>query len=1079
MLDNDTLTDQLDDAINNAGNGLLVRVDGIDTLIGTLPTDSSYTYRSTTVAGYLGNLDQGLTTLVSTVGTLPATTNYRGATTDVTGWVNNIDGQVKTNTDAIADIEPRVTANENNIGDLSALTTDAGTATNLVTAINNVDTALTTKINDAITGFEGDDHTWSGNNTFEKKVIFQNGIDVTGKAEVDELDSDKVTTKEVVLNSVSVKYIDDGQNTTAVEEGKKDTLATTATLLKSAEKGQFTSTGSTSLGTAATIETAINTVAGVVDTHTQQIGTVDFSTANNISDTTTDLTSAITQLDTAMGDLSTFAAGNNITTETTLAGAITAIDTVVGNVSTLTGEYLKDSGGTMATNLTDAINNLAANAENAVQEAKDYTDLQVHGGGAGTDVTVGDNADTTTIGKKDTYGNLTGMVVDTTDAASQSVEIAASGAGGNADIMLTASQIKSTVTTTDTREVGVIIDNDGASTHTVTIGEDGTYTLTVDTDAGTTTIGTGTAGENINIEKGTLTAETSIVAGATDTGVALNSDGTLTAATSATIAEIVVADATGITIDTDKVILGADGTITTSSDATIGGALGVTGATTLGDTLDVTGATTLGSTLDVTGDTTLGGTLGVTGATTLNDTLGVAGKTTLSDTNGMSFGDGQTVTGIDAGADEVTGDGAAETLATTASLMTSAQNAKYDGTQSDADHTYATNGATTIKGAFQAVENFVGEYEALQHNALGINGDDLSVTQAMDRFATNVATAMGGEFAADGSWSAEIENTNTASYGTLDPTDLTNAVATVYSTIGTTDQIEQVSFNGVSKDNTVNDNIAAINGTVGDIETLNLELANLTNGKDGDDGYNVPETVVDAFNNIDATLGTIHHLSDKLREEGVYKGNLADGTSVEMHLTSLDSAIGDRATYTNDLGSNGYVTTAGVDVVGAINEIASNIGTADDLGEEMNGVSAGNTVNANIAAVNAALGDVSTLADTHYVSGATNVTDAVRGLDENLYRLDNQVSALERSVDDLRDHFRSGMASMAAMSALTPNSRSGGDTSLSLGTGAYDGHTAVAFGAFHYINDNFLVNAGASWANDSEVIYRAGVTYSW
>jgi hypothetical protein len=60
-----------------------------------------------------------------------------------------------------------------------------------------------------------------------------------------------------------------------------------------------------------------------------------------------------------------------------------------------------------------------------------------------------------------------------------------------------------------------------------------------------------------------------------------------------------------------------------SRNATIGGTLGVTGATTLSSTV-ATGA------LTVTGAATVSTTLGVTGATTLSSTLAVTGATTLT-----------------------------------------------------------------------------------------------------------------------------------------------------------------------------------------------------------------------------------------------------------------------------------------------------------------------------------------------------------------------------------------------------------------------------------------------------------------
>ncbi len=82
------------------------------------------------------------------------------------------------------------------------------------------------------------------------------------------------------------------------------------------------------------------------------------------------------------------------------------------------------------------------------------------------------------------------------------------------------------------------------------------------------------------------------------------------------------------------------GTVTSEDLAVTGGSV-LTGNATVGGTLGVTGATTLSSTAAITGNTTVGGTLGVTGASTLDSaavtnnatvggTLGVTGATTLS-----------------------------------------------------------------------------------------------------------------------------------------------------------------------------------------------------------------------------------------------------------------------------------------------------------------------------------------------------------------------------------------------------------------------------------------------------------------
>ena len=83
------------------------------------------------------------------------------------------------------------------------------------------------------------------------------------------------------------------------------------------------------------------------------------------------------------------------------------------------------------------------------------------------------------------------------------------------------------------------------------------------------------------------------------------------------------------------------GNKTFSGNTSVGGTLGVTGATSLSSTLAVTGASTL------TGNTTVGGTLGVTGATSLS-TLSTSGAATLNSatvTNNASVGGTLGVTG--------------------------------------------------------------------------------------------------------------------------------------------------------------------------------------------------------------------------------------------------------------------------------------------------------------------------------------------------------------------------------------------------------------------------------------------------
>jgi hypothetical protein len=96
--------------------------------------------------------------------------------------------------------------------------------------------------------------------------------------------------------------------------------------------------------------------------------------------------------------------------------------------------------------------------------------------------------------------------------------------------------------------------------------------------------------------------------------------------------------------------------LTVTDNATVGGTLGVTGATTLSSTAAITGNTTVGGTLGVTGASTLasaavtnnatvGGTLGVTGNSTIGGTLGVTGQITGNITGAVT-GNASTATAL-------------------------------------------------------------------------------------------------------------------------------------------------------------------------------------------------------------------------------------------------------------------------------------------------------------------------------------------------------------------------------------------------------------------------------------------------
>ena len=206
-------------------------------------------------------------------------------------------------------------------------------------------------------------------------------------------------------------------------------------------------------------------------------------------------------------------------------------------------------------------------------------------------------------------------------------------------------------------------------------------------------------------------------------------------------------------------------------------------------------------------------------------------------------------------------------------------------------------------------------------------------------------------------------------------------------------------------------------------------------------------------------------------------------------------------------GSNGYDYAEVSNMMTAVNQVASNIGAADQLTTAgTNGVSASNTVNQNIDAVNAAVGDrtytaqnnVSSretvtqsvdkldraignrqYASARYISSGSNLTTAMGILDSNLGRVEDRVDNLEDRTNKMHHEMKSGFASLAAMSALVPNARANGNTQISFGTGHYRGTTGFAVGGFHYVNDDVLLNAGAAYAGNGSATFKSGVTFGF
>ena len=540
-------------------------------------------------------------------------------------------------------------------------------------------------------------------------------------------------------------------------------------------------------------------------------------------------------------------------------------------------------------------------------------------------------------------------------------------------------------------------------------------TFTVNADGEITGVGLTTDTTN-GVDLGVAGTTTDIIGSAINIGGAATTTANLLAGTNGVNVSATGTDITGnFSVATNKFTVASD-----TGNTTVAGTMAIAGDTTVGTNFSVTAADGSMSAagnkfsvdgngavraangefiVDKDGNTKIKGALGAGGTGTEfgvgsdGSVKAAKGKFTVdkdgaAQAQSLAFnGDGATVlvNKIDQGAAAIT-DGVADTDARKQTMATNATVAKTIGNLKGIR--YEDDG-TTVKPASHGVTNV----------------DD--VASAISTLSQNVETATGGTFT-DAIWTGAVDADKDVDY-TYSPAatatatagyhDIMSAVSQVASNIGAA---TTVAFNNVADDNTVNANIDALNRKVGNMNNIGYGYKNLSNGT-----TTQPDTVVEALRNIDASMGTIHGLAAKLEKAGTYQGNLAEGTTVEQHLTALDSAIGNRANFNK----------------------------------------------------------------MHYTQGSKTVVDAIGKLDTKLNSVDHEVRTM-------RHHYDSALASAAALSALVPNARAHGNTQLSLGTGMYHGHGAMAVGGFHWFTDNILFNTGIAW-DDNEATYRMGVTYSW
>ncbi len=615
--------------------------------------------------------------------------------------------------------------------------------------------------------------------------------------------------------------------------------------------------------------------------------------------------------------------------------------------------------------------------------------------------------------------------------------------------------------------------NDGLSIGTTGKGFDASGNLIAGTITGTTISGTDITGTSLSVGTGSISGGSLVLSGTTVDGIDTGSNltdatGGTTLATNATVYNTVIGQAengtytgtkvTGGTADTlssalaetntalNQTMTNLDNLVTIDSNA---GTITITDTDASTDTVYTATKTdeqikTNAESADYTGET-------VKTATTTPTTLKEAVSTTTAALNNVLNDAGE----VDSAKIDVQWNGQDSTLQgvlgtgtlnegnknlTAGADVTDSLNA-LDATIGNVKDLAGTNldqeADKTVQGHLAALDTAIGDRTNLNSANSAINSGT----------ATDVASGLKAAGDAIGTTNFATTNGNIAT----NTTDLTTAVNELDAAIGNKD--------------------------------FTASSVNYTPATQG-------ATLTEAIQTINANIGTAVTGAN---------GNVVASNSINQNLDSLDTAIGNRQ-YAVTASTN-YDPTTWTDttVTGAINQVAGNIGAQTTT--NYNGVLASNTVNANIDAINATIGDMNQMQNrnnnlaqgssvvanldsldqaignraytsTNYISSGSDLSSAVSSLDSNLSRVEDEMNKMDHEM-------RSGFASLAALSALVPNARSAGDTQLSLGTGYYRGTTGFAVGAFHHLNDNVLLNAGAAYAGNGSATFRSGVTFGF
>ena len=373
-----------------------------------------------------------------------------------------------------------------------------------------------------------------------------------------------------------------------------------------------------------------------------------------------------------------------------------------------------------------------------------------------------------------------------------------------------------------------------------------------------------------------------------------------------------------------------DGTVATDDLAVTGGSV-LTGNATVGGTLGVTGATTLYSTAAITGNTTVGGTLGVSGASTLDSaavtnnatvggTLGVTGNSTIGGTLGVTGQITGNVTGNTAG----THTGAVTGNASTATALQTARSITIDGDVDASATNFDGTGNITLTTTLDTVNSNVGSFgSSTAIPVVTVNGKGLVTGVSTANITT--ALTVGADSGSNDSVALATDTLNFA--GTAN--EIETAVSNNQIQIGLPSAVTVGSLN--TSGNVIVGGDLTVSGTT---TTVNTETINLA---DNQILLNSNETGTPSQNGgIEIERGTSanktlvwNETSDKWTVgsetfvAGTFEGNLTGNVTGNTAGTHTGAVVGNASTAT------ALATSRTISLTGDVSGSASFDGTAN------------------------------------------------------------------------------------------------------------------------------------------------------